>query len=210
MRAVSGLGGSALAAATHALARVRSAAKPLHPVGELWEGRLERDGSPTRSGVAWLDEPGEDAALVRLSRAVGLPDGWPDVHGLAVRVAGVSPADVLFATTGTSPVLRHLLTVSRRPRSRPMTTLLPYRAATGPIVLAVTSTGPRTYELSWARLSGDWSPFGRVHLLGRCPDDPDLSFDPVRHQLPGLEQYPAVVRLREPAYRQARRSRAED
>lgn len=206
--ATAAAGGAVLAATTSGLAALRSAAKPLHPEGELWDARVERHGGTVRSGVAWLDEPGEHAAIVRLSRAIGLPDGWPDVHGLALRQLGAATADVLLATTGTAPVLRHLLTPSRHPRSRPMTTLLPYRSVSGPVVLGVTSTGPRSYELAWARPTGPWVPFGLIHLVDRRPDDPDLSFDPVRHQLAGLRQYPTVVRLREPAYRRARRSRS--
>ena len=44
-------------------------------------------------GVAWLDEPGADDVVVRLSRGGGLPAWCPDVHGLALRhpmAAGVA------------------------------------------------------------------------------------------------------------------------
>jgi hypothetical protein len=113
----------------------------------------------------------------------------------------------LFANTGTRRLTRFALTVSRHPRARPMTTLLPYRASTGAVLLRVDSAGPDRYELSWARPSGRWHPFGTLHL-GQHLDDPMISFDPVLHQLPGLAQYASVRRLREPAYRRARRSRA--
>ena len=86
---VSSAGGQVLRAATGIVA-ARPAAKPLHPRGAVVRGDLRRSGAttsarPTRSGVPWLDEPGNDEVLVRQSRSVGLPEGLPDVHGLALR-----------------------------------------------------------------------------------------------------------------------------
>ena len=208
--ALSAAGGALLAAGTRALAAVRPAAKPLHPQGVVLRGRIRRRGSSdAESGVAWLDEPGEDDVEVRLSRAVGLPAGLPDVHGLAVRVPTThGVGDLLFASTGWGRVGRFVLTASRDPRSRPLTTLLPYRTETGAVVLGARSAGPETYELCWAHRDGSWHPFGLLGLSTERAEDQHLSFDPVRHQLSGLRQYPSVVRLREPSYDHARRSRA--
>ncbi len=75
-----------LAAATRTIALLRPARKPLHPDGEILRGRVRRDGSAPPAGVPWLDDAGEDEVLVRLSRAIGLPAGLPDIHGLALRV----------------------------------------------------------------------------------------------------------------------------
>jgi hypothetical protein len=209
VRASSDLAGGALATATHGLAWLRTSAKPLHPAGGMYAGHIHRHGSEAGTGVAWLEEPGEDEVEARLSRAIGLPDRLPDIHGLAVRVhAAEGLADVLFATTGWGRTSRFLLTASRSHCSRPMTTLLPYRSATGPVVLGARSVDATTYELSWARPSGEWHAFGTLHLARRRSHDPDLSFDPVLHSVAGLDQYPSVVRLREPAYRRARQSRA--
>ena len=102
----SGAGGSSAVGATlsatiRTMAALRPAAKPLHPEGVIVTGALERRGSAVSSGSAWLDEPGRDEVVVRVSRAIGLPDAVPDIHGLAVRVptpAGVG--DLLFASTG--------------------------------------------------------------------------------------------------------------
>jgi hypothetical protein len=208
-RGAATLGGGLLAGATQAIGALRTAAKPLHPEGEVYAGRLVRRGTAfgPHTGVAWIDEPGEDDVVVRLSRAVGLPDGVPDIHGLALRVLGTDgPADLLFANTGTRRLTRFALTASRHPRARPMTTLLPYQAPSGPVLLRVDSAGPASYEISWARPSSRWHPFATLHL-DEDRGDPTVSFDPVLHRLPGLAQYPAVRRLREPAYRRARRSR---
>jgi len=100
--AASAVGGGVLAAATHGLASLRSAAKPLHPSGEVCVGRLHRHGAGALAGVPWLDEPGEDGVDVRRSRAVGLPDTLPDIvvaigGDRAARLAA-ELADGVFAT----------------------------------------------------------------------------------------------------------------
>lgn len=202
-------GGAVLAATTGGLARLRGAAKPLHPLGELRAGRVRRSGSFPATGVAWLDDAGEDAVLVRRSRAVGLPHPLPDIHGLALRVDGPrGPADLLLASTGFGRLSRFVLTWSRDPRTRPLTTLLPYRTPTGPVLLGATLRDEDTVVLAWARPSGSWRRFATVHLEDAV-EDPTISFDPLLHRLPGLDQYAAVVRLREPAYARARASRAD-
>ena len=206
-RAASSVGGGVLAAATGGLAALRRARKPLHPSGEVLAARVFRNGSAEPTGVAWLDEAGQDDAVVRLSRAIGLAGPLPDIHGLAVRVRlEGGDGDVLFATTGRGPVSRFVLVPSRGPRSQPMTTLLPYRTESGPLVLSADPVGVEAFELSWARPSGEWQAFGCLRLSTRRVDE-EISFDPVVNQLPGLEQYPAVRRLREPAYATARHSR---
>ena len=81
---MAGAVGEALGGAADLAARARGA-KPLHPRGVVLPGVLIRDGRGA-SGVPWLDGVGQTAVLVRISRAGGLPPGWPDVHGLAVRI----------------------------------------------------------------------------------------------------------------------------
>jgi hypothetical protein len=186
-----------LAAATRTIASLRPAEKPLHPVGVTLVGHLDRRGSRTASGVRWLDEPA--------------PAGRGDIHGLALRVRSEEhPADLLLASTGWGRLGRFALTFGRDPRSRPLTSLLPYRTAAGAVVLGARSSGSGDYELFWAPYDGDWRAFATLTLTGEPAADQELSFDPVLHQLPGLEQYPAVVRLREPSYRRARKSRGQE
>ena len=153
---------------------------------------------------------------MRVSRAVGLPDLLPDVYGLAVRVFlgggrgdqhGSDYGDLLFATTGWGRFSRFVLVPARSSTTRPMTTLLPYRTRSGPILLGARASGELHFELAWATPRGDWHHFGDLRLADLPAPDQEVSFDPVRHRLPGLEQYPAVVRLREPAYLRARASR---
>lgn len=217
VRTAAAVAGGALAATTRATAALRPTAKPLHPDGAVLEGRLHRFGSDRTSGVDLLDLSGEGIALVRVSRAVGLSDPWPDVGGLAVRLTHEgTTGDLLFATTGWVGPTRALLLPRRHVERRPLTTLLPYRTPTGPVVLGARPDGPTTWHLAWARGWGSWHAFGRLEL-DRDPGDParadrsvgdaDVVFDPVRNQLPGLAQYPVVTRLRRPAYRAAQESR---
>jgi hypothetical protein len=202
-------GGAALAGATRALAALRPAQKPLHPLGRLCTARLERHGCAPPTGVDWLDEPGADEVLVRVSRAVGLPDALPDIHGLAVRVpaADGTAADLLLASTGSGRVGRFVLSASRAVEGRPLTTLLPYRTPTGPVILRARPTASNEFELAVASPCGEWRPFGVLRVGPETQDQHRVSFDPVLNTLPGLEPYDWVRRLREPAYRVARRTR---
>jgi hypothetical protein len=207
-KSVADASGHALATVIHGVAAVRSARKPLHPKGRVVRARLERRGADPSTGVRWLDETGTHDVLVRLSQAVGLPTWLPDIQGLALRFdPDGSPGDLLFATTGHGRVTRFVLTPSRELR-RPLTTLLPYRTPCGPVLLGARRTGEHTFELSCATLTGAWHPFADLTLL---PDedavDPEISFDPVLHQIPGLAPYDWVRRLRAPSYARARRER---
>ena len=200
--------GTALAAETRVLGAVRPAAKPLHPAGRVVSARLQRSGLGT--GVAFLDDAGDQGVVVRESRAIGLPEPLPDIHGLAIRIANSdgTPGDLLLATTGWGRLTRFLLTTSRTPYGRPMTTLLPYRTVVGPVVLGARSGSPGTVQLACAVGAGPWREFAELVVSRDDAADQTISFDPVRNLVDGLEQYPLVTRLREPAYSAARRSRA--
>jgi hypothetical protein len=208
------VGGRAIGAVFGAVSSLRPAAKPLHPVGSVSTGVLRRRGSAQRSGVPWLDEPGEEQVLLRLSRSVGLPPPVPDVFGLALRVPTDAPGgpghgDLLFSGTGRGPLSRFLLVPSLSARSRTLGTLLPYRTPVGPVVLVAEPRGATAFDLSWACGRGPWVRFATVEVDpdAEAAGDAPLSFDPVRNTVPGLEVYGWVRRLREPSYRTARRSR---
>ena len=201
--------GQILAGAARAVAALRTAEKPLHPRGTMWSGALVRHGRSS-SGVHWLDQPGDDRAQVRLSRAVGLPAAWPDVLGLAMRVFGDDGgmADVLLATTGAGPVGRFALHAGRRPERMFFGSLLPYRTTAGPVSLGALRRDDASWHLMWAVGRAPWTPFARLVLWERTPAE-DISFDPVLNRPPGLEQYDALARLRLPSYRTARRARGD-
>lgn len=210
---LSSAGGIALGAIFSAVSRIRPTTKPLHPRGRLLTGTIIRNGLVPATGVPWVDEPGRDEVLVRVSRAIGLSESMPDIHGIAVRVP-FSPdgtADLLFAGTGAGPWTRFLLSPSQTSRQS-HSTLLPYRAPTGPLVLAALPRGMSdSFDLACASPRGQWRRFGVLHLGGHPGTheaDPLVTFDPMLNTLPGLEPYEWVRRLRERAYAAARRSRS--
>lgn len=211
-RAASFAGGQILRTATGMVA-ARPAAKPLHPRGKLSQGKIHRFGDGPTTGAAWLDQAGDDDALVRQSRAVGLPPPLPDIFGLAIRVPTEEGhhGDMLLASTGLGRLTRFTLTSGLSPRRRPMTTLLPYRTPAGPVILSAVFQTETKVDLAWAIGSRSWHSFAEVVLDDKEPDDDtadvSVSFDPIRNVLPGLEIYDWVRLLREPAYVTARRSR---
>src|SRR3954451_7139295 len=211
-RGAAAAGGQALSAVTAALAAVRPSAKPLHPEGVVTEGRLHRFRGEESSGAAWLEQVAEDGVQVRLSRAIGLPAPAPDIFGLALRVPvpGGGYGDLLYATTGLGRLTRFTLTPGRSPYSRPLTTLLPYRTGRGPTLLSAVHHTDDLVDLAWAVGTGPWQRFASLRLSQdpALAEDAEVSFDPVRNPVPGLEVYDWVRRLREPSYRTARRSRA--
>lgn len=208
LTAASDVAGRALSALTGGIARLRTADKPLHPLGTNYAGRLVRTGSDTPIGVPWLDLPGEQDVLVRISHAIGLPGPLPDFNGLAVRIrkGQTRYADLLLASTGWDRFTRHLLVPAFRDH-QPLTTLLPYRSPIGPIVIGARPVDVRGYELFWAPVGKAWRPFGQITLDEVLTEEDEVSFDPILNPLPGLQQYPWVEHLRERSYATARRRR---
>ena len=211
--------GAALGVLFAAVARLRPDAKPLHPHGSLLPATVRRHGLIPPVGVPWIDEAGEDAVTVRMSRSLGLPDALPDVHGLALRIPlDERHADLLLATTGSGRLTRFVFRPQLRPRA--YTTLLPYETSTGPLLLAAFPRDEDAVEhdLACASPQGPWRTFARLRIavdedraaavgLEHAGPDPTVSFDPVLNQLPGLLTYPWVATLREGAYLAARRAR---
>jgi hypothetical protein len=213
----SGAAGTVLATVFGAAARVRPTAKPLHPRGETLSGTIRRAGLEPGVDVPWIDVPGTDDAQVRLSRAIGLPSGWPDIFGLAIRIPMGSDrhSDVLFATTGRTVVGRFTLVPRRRPTTGAYSTLIPYRTPSGPLLLSARPGRDRMFTLACARPAGAWRTFGELTLestpAGDLGDAEDVgpTFDPVLNQIPGLAYYPWAAQLRERSYRAARQARGQ-
>lgn len=213
---LAGAGGVTLRLAFGAVGRLRPAAKPLHPRGIVLSGVITRVGLDTPVEVPWIDDPGSDEVVVRVSRSLGLPAPLPDVYGMAIRVTfgPQQRGDLLLSTTGTSMVTRFMLAPTRRPGRRAYCSLLPYRTRSGPLLIAAV---PRTehgrdFDLVCARPTSPFRRFGRLQLRDPSGSDADspVSFDPVRNTVPGLLPYEWAARLREGAYAAARRSRGAD
>lgn len=208
-------GGVALGLVFGATALIRRS-KPLHPEGRFGTGRLVVTPAQP-SGVDLLDTAAVHECEVRGSWATGTGPELPDIEGLAVRLLlPEGPADILFASTGDGPVGRFVLAGRGSGRHATQTTLLPVRAGRYALLLRARPTWlndaqagwPDGYELDWAHGTGAWHRWAQVDV-DWSDHDRKLRFDPLVNPLPGTEQYGWVDRLREPAYRLARRLRPE-
>jgi hypothetical protein len=192
--------------------------RPIHPKGIGLAGELTRKGnSGEPSGLDWLDVPGTDSVVARFSRSAGLPQRLPDVLGLALRVTrnDGGPADVLFASTGWGLPGRFLLQPRLDASSATLTTLMPYRGRTGPVLLGLRtgnlpagslSSGDWLLGLYWAKPSGPWRQCGELRLRSApAPSDTPLRFNPLENRPPGAQAYEWTRRLRERSYRSAQR-----
>ncbi len=212
--AVLGSGLAAAAAITGLLRRD----KPLHPVGHHGTGHLTVTDPAPDLGIEAIARTGTRPCRARWSRAMGLPQGWPDIEGLALRLEGAAPdggdADLLFASTGSRAWNRYLLTMRGPGHFGRVTTLLPVRAGGRAVTFRLSpqpelpdvlpdQLPPSSYALEVARGTGGWERVGHVDVAW-AEDDTSDRFDPVTHPLAGLEQYAFVTGLREPAYVAAR------
>lgn len=204
----------ALLAAAAAVTGLLRRDKALHPVGHRGTGHLTVTDPAPALGIEAFAGAGTRPCRVRWSRSMGLPRGWPDVEGLALRLVGAGPddgdADLLFASTGGRAWSRYLMTVRGPGRFGPLTTLLPARAGGRAVTFRLSPRSaphddlpPTTYALELALGTGGWQPVGRIDVTWVEPDTADR-FDPITHPLAGLEQYAFVTALREPAYVAAR------
>jgi hypothetical protein len=219
--------GRAVAVLIAALTRVRGA-KPMHPEGALFDAVLDRTGPPRPWGVGWIDERSVDRVLVRLSRGAGLPAGWPDLLGLAIRVPaagpGARPVDLLLSSTGRGRWSR-MVPVLRRDAATVYSSIMSYGSPLGPVQFAalpersgvpseptglaggVARQGLR-FTLAAGLEHGEWEPIGRLRLLApAAPLDPEVHVDAVLDPPPGLTADGPMARFRRPAYAAARRAR---
>lgn len=236
--------GHGFAAMFRALKKVRPE-RPIHSRGLRLTGTVEVTPTTRASGIFWVDTPGTSTVAARISRSVGLPDGLPDVVGLAFRIpgepeavgpgepdprnhgkpdaAGPSGGDVLLSSTGWSRPGRFVLSPRLRADRAPLTTIIPYRGAEGPVLIGARTLGPGALPASlkgferklgrgtwilglyYAHPRGPWHQFGilslRLDLLG---EEENPRFDAVLNPLPGAGTYGWAKRLREPSYAVAR------
>ncbi|MET3904341.1 hypothetical protein [Paenarthrobacter sp. 4246] len=224
---VQAIAGFAFAAVFRAIKAARPH-RPIHPQGIRLVGTLERDpGARQLSGIPWLDTAGTSEVEARLSRSIGLPDGFPDIIGLAVRFTEQDTlADMLLATTGPTGIGRFILRLRRDAAAAVFSSMMPYRSETGPVLIAArTIDGPAklpmepdafrsllgnetwTLELHHASPLGPWTRFGTLTLTlaDSLGEDTAERFDPVLNPLPTAGTYGWTRRLREPSYVVARR-----
>ena len=219
----SGAAGQMFAGLFKAL-KVLRPGRPIHPTGVALTGTAERRPGGG-SGILWIDSPGNDTVSARLSRSLGVPSGWPDILGLALRITTkTGPTDVLLASTGVSWPGRLILTAHRYASNSTLTSLMPYKGSKGPVLLAARpehtgkglpaspealrqalATDTWTLGLYHARPTGRWIRFGTLVLtLDPVEADTKTRFDPLLRPLPGAATYDWTARLRQPSYEAAR------
>jgi hypothetical protein len=166
----------------------------LHPDGRSFEGELTIWGGDT--GAALLDRPATHPVTVRISKGIGTTAGRPDIRGVAVRVHGDEPVDLLLSTCGTGRFTRHL-PVPRRSFDTVYGSILAYR----------TGAGRKIYR--GGRANGDvvmldvgGRPVGRVAMLRPLTAEVDaaLAFDPVHNTTADLHPIGLIHRSRALAY----------
>jgi hypothetical protein len=199
--------------------------RSLHPVGIGCKGWLEVFGDRRWRDVPLFELAATRPALVRCSRAVGLPEPLPDILGIAVKLPNAygpgGDQDLLFSSVPDQPPLRGVLLPRRSFLLGAFSTLLPYRVGRKRIVLWLRPVKTRPedrrghafaelsravartvgYEL-WAG-GGLRRPqrIGRLSLTERLPADHTeaLRFNPWVTG-PGIRPTGWINRLRRPSY----------
>ncbi|WP_067824161.1 hypothetical protein [Actinomadura kijaniata] len=208
---------------------------PFETAARLRHGRALHRRGRTYAATLRVTEPLPGLAaerpydvIARLSKALSTPGGVPDILGVALRVStDDGPLDLLFASTGRLPGLRHVLLPRASYTQGAYTTLLPYDVAGETRVLALLPTtrrtvrtgdeelnaevavAPLTFALATATLTGPWRTRGVLEV--RQPPVRDLpdAFDPQLNRLPGLHPTGPFQSVREAAYDASRRGRHE-
>jgi len=170
------------------LARVRHA-RALHPRGAMTAGTLTIDDAS--SVLAKALGPGPRPVTVRLSRGLGVPPPWPDVHGVAIRLdAYGGRVDLLFSGT-----------------ARHQSTLLPYRSDAGVLWLELARKSDTDFAVRERRLPAVAArTVGRLEV-GEPTGDDGSPFDPYVNRHPDLRPVAFLSRIREAAYEGSRRGR---
>ena len=229
---IAGLAGSAFGALS-ALRGKRS----FHPHGNGYRATLRIDGRHSRlTGVPLFDEQRSHEAVVRASRALGLPESLPDLLGLAVRRPDAhgegKPQDFLLVTSANGRLLHYLLLLAPAGFfGQSYSCILPYRVGGDLRLVGAVPRRPATpadgtdlealdeavndhqarFELALASLGGRWDPFGELSLQERLParETEALCFNPWNTG-GGIRPSGPLMGLRDPAYRGSQRARGAD
>jgi hypothetical protein len=218
---------AAAAAVTFAALAVRLARsrhrRSLHPAGRSFTADLEISGGPERTGSLFIDTAARWPVTVRISKGIGTRDGRPDLLGVAIRVPGDRPLDLLYSTAGHGRLLRHV-PMPRRGFDTDYGSILAYRTGSGrklyllagadpagPALGDTLDSIPRGAALILSFADRDPRPraFGRVTLAGPLPAETDaaLAFDPIRDSGEDLHPTGTIHGVRAFAYHASQRWR---
>lgn len=225
-RVVEGVLASALATGS-ALRRARV----FHPVGVAYAVTVRIEPGPAGPwGAPLLDRPATLPGVVRLSRGAGLPEGLPDVLGLALRLTDAhGPGrhqDLLVNTAGREPLVRQVFLPARGFGTGRYSSVLPYRTGTGRVLFGARPLGGGTlrtfaeldraaaagelrFRLEAARPGGPWRPVGTVEVGERLPDAVarELRFHVNEHTGGGIAPVGLRQELRRRSYLMSQRYR---
>lgn len=211
--------------------------RAFHPFGFGYEGTLQIERRPTHpTGARLFDDAGSHRAIVRASRALGLPDSLPDLLGLAIRLPDAHGEgrhqDFLLVTSADGPILHHLLLFAPGGFfGQSYSSILPYRIGSSIRLVGALPRRPpiaadgsdlealdeavadhqARFDLALSSLGGRWQPHGVLSLQERMPDEEAeaLCFNPWNT---GGEIRPTgpFMGLRDPSYRGSQRARGAD
>lgn len=212
MRTLADLGAAAVGVAS----RVRGE-RVIHAKGHAYDATVTVLPAAGWIGVALAGGPQERRAVLRLSRAIGLPDAVPDVLGFALRIYDADSAgglqDLLLASSGSRPVLRHTLAPRRDPMATAYTSITPLQVRSQRVLVGAfprnTRPGGRApgswFDLATAPVRGAWTTFAEVHIGDPLTEKQSeaIAFD-VAHEAGGFRADPVLRRLRALAYPAAR------
>jgi len=210
--------------AFHTSSRLRQA-RTFHPKGFVLRGRVE-----VEPAGSFLASAGSGEVLARVSRGVGLPAPAPDFNGIALRIIDAhgpgDDQDLLLVSASGHRVLRHVLRPARSWDRPFFTSVIPFEANRGIVMLGgrveVGRPGPIDLDslvratreegvritLSSAPPLGRWDPIAAVSLTEVDDGDPpDLAFDPWNTG-PDLRPWGRLNQLRLPAFRGSRAGRS--
>lgn len=166
-----------LARATGTLFKALSALRGkrvFHPEGVVFESTFAPYVRSAPAGVEILDGGRRDV-LVRCSRALGLPETAPDIHGFSIRFPDAygegRHQDLLCVTSFDAPVGHHVLVPTKDPLGRPYSTLLAYRLPEGVRLFGVLPIRPGSFELALATLGGRFEGVGTIALGEQVPPE---------------------------------------
>jgi hypothetical protein len=202
--------GVSLGALLAGLAALRRG-KAFHPKGVVHAATLAVTDPPAcAQGSTLLGRPGEHRALVRFSRALGLPAPWPDLMGMAIRLPDAygegAHQDFLLVTSVDAPVLHHVFLSVTRIDQRPYSSSLPYRAGGDPFLVGTLPDGPDRFRFAVAPVMGRFRAVGSVAIGERLAPELDaMTFDPW-HRGGGLEPSGFLNALRRYAYPMSQRA----
>ena len=170
--------------------------RAFHPQGCSFLATLHIDGrEPLAEGLL---PTGTHAAVIRLSRGLGLPDPWPDVLGLALKVdlGPEGELDLLFNASAYGQVGMHLIVPARRFFERPYSTILRFENGADHLLVGlIPPDGPdegptfstlrktwdldgAVFEVAVAPRGSDWLPAGRLVVGDAYPEGEELVFHP--------------------------------